>query len=42
MTVPSSPAPAAHSGPHGGPHGAPDVDRYDPAAVEQKWQQRWQ
>ena len=34
MTVPSDtvPGPAA---------GAPEFDRYDPAAVEQKWQQRW-
>lgn len=32
MTAPQSPAPAP---------GAPEVDRYDPAAVEQKWQARW-
>ena len=35
MTVPQSPAPGAAAGPS-------DVDRYDPAAVEQTWQQRWQ
>jgi leucyl-tRNA synthetase len=32
MTAPQSPPPAP---------GAPEADRYDPAAVEAKWQRRW-
>jgi len=35
MTPPDAASPAA---PQGGP---PDIDRYDPAAVERRWQQRW-
>jgi len=36
MTVPQSPAqPAASAG------GAPEPERYDPAAVEAKWRERW-